>query len=214
MRAFAALLLLCLAVSAFAQDQTPPDLTGYVTRAASSSDFDVNGVRVLCGPDTQVDSPAAHPPQRILEQGCPQQAPYVGLPIDLYGKRNRKSNTIAATRIVFRPVPLGDVSSYAIVEAVLNRSPNSLELRADGYRIHITPATALRFDAPLHSLADVGINLWITYSGAQQPDGSILARRASPPLARSSFPPASASCLPPARFTSISASRSQQATHG
>jgi hypothetical protein len=50
MRALASLILLCLTTTAFTQDRSPdPILTGYVTRAASSSDFDVNGIHILCG---------------------------------------------------------------------------------------------------------------------------------------------------------------------
>lgn len=30
-----------------------PMVQGYVTRVASASDFDVNGMRIYCGPDTQ-----------------------------------------------------------------------------------------------------------------------------------------------------------------
>lgn len=36
-------LLLCLASTAFSQDDQEPSLTGYVTRVASASDFDVDG---------------------------------------------------------------------------------------------------------------------------------------------------------------------------
>ena len=48
--------LLCFATAADAQDQAQcPILSGYVTRAASGSDFDVNWTRILCDQETRTE---------------------------------------------------------------------------------------------------------------------------------------------------------------
>lgn len=171
MKAPVPLLFFCLAIPLFPQDQPTPTLRGYVTRAASPSDFDVNGVRILCSHET-LTAPTFG---AAYTSGCPQNTPYIGLAMDVYGTREKKLNAIDADHLVARPAPLETVSGDGIVEAVSARSPHSLNVLADGYRILITPSTRLRFDAPLHGLADAGVNVWIKYKGRQQPDGSLRA---------------------------------------
>lgn len=167
-------LLLSLASTASAQYDQGPGLTGYVTRVASSSDFDVNGWHILCNQQT-LTAPA---PGQPFTSGCPQPAPSIGQEMEVYGNWKRKLHAIAAGHLIFKHHSPADIAGYGIIEAVLSRSPQSLEVRADGYTIRITPGSELRFDAPLHSLADISDNVWINYKGVQLPDGSVRASTA------------------------------------
>lgn len=166
--------LLCLASTAFAQDVSDPGYTGYVTRVASSSDFDVNGWHIVCGAKT-LTAPA---PGQAFTYGCPQPAPYLGLPIEVFGTWKRKQRTIVADHLIFKRPSPKEFSSYGIVEAVLSRSPQSTQVRADGYTILITQDTHLKFGAPLQRLSDVRTGIWLDYKGVQGPDGVVRASTA------------------------------------
>jgi hypothetical protein len=63
--------------------------------------------------------------------------------------------------------------------------PNSLLLRADGYHILIEANTAVTWDAPWTSLADVRPGGWIAYKGQARADGVVVAftARLSPNVA-------------------------------
>jgi len=170
----------CFCLAAAAQDNVPvPDLAGYVTRVASASDFDVNGWRILCGPQTNTALVPQRPsPRRVYHPGCPQQPPRIGLAVAVWGTRDKAQFSIAATQLDLGPIPFEKVSSYGIVEAILARSPQALTLRADGYTIRIPASAHLTFRKSLRSLADITTNVWLDYKGEQQTDGTILAREA------------------------------------
>lgn len=178
MRALVSLALLCLAVPAFSQQdgQPTPALTGYVTRVASGSDFDVNGIHVLCGPDTRSELPAGD----AYIAGCPQNPPVLGQMVDIYGHRKKKLNAIVADRLDIKPLAHGDISGFAVIDAVAATSAVSgaIQIRADGYPILITPNTAVAFDAPLHSIADVMTNVWVEYDAKPGSGGVFVARSA------------------------------------
>src|SRR5580692_2812639 len=98
MRALIASLLLCLTSAAWSQNQqATPTLSGSVTRVASGSDFDVNGIRVLCSPSTVIASRDAV----ATQGGCPIDPPVLGQSVDIYGHSKKKLNSIAAERIDF-----------------------------------------------------------------------------------------------------------------
>ncbi|HEX4308432.1 MAG TPA: hypothetical protein VHZ25_00325 [Acidobacteriaceae bacterium] len=175
MRALASLLLLCIATAAYSQEeQSLPILSGYVTRLASDSDFDVNGVRVLCNNDTKTEQPSGdsyHP-------GCPDQ-PYIGLALDVYGHNRKKLHAIVADRINLKAHRLGDVSGYAVIDAVTaGTAAGSLQFRTDGYTLLIDPKTAITFNPPLRSLADVMANVWVNYQAKRRPNGVFVAQAA------------------------------------
>jgi hypothetical protein len=177
MRATHALFLLCLAATAFPQDEpTTPVLSGYVTRAASGSDFDVNGIRILCGPDTHTELPAGD----AYTPGCPQNPPFLGQMVDVYGHSKKKLNAIVADRLDVKPLPHAEISGYAVIDAVTEATnlSGAIQIRADGYPILISPSTAVAFDPPLRSIADVMTNVWVEYDAKPATGGVFLARSA------------------------------------
>src|ERR1035438_8315367 len=110
------LIVLCLSTAAFSQpsELVSPVLVGYVTRAVSGSDFDVNGVRVICGPDTKVGSPTAV----SYASGCGEVAPAFGQKIEVYGHLNKKKLTVAAQWLDIKPIARDDISGFAVIDAV------------------------------------------------------------------------------------------------
>jgi len=172
MRAPGPWLLFFVAGAAFLQaQQTPPLLTGYVTRSASGSDFDVNAERILCGPDTRYglsngDSYSA---------GCPERAPVPGQMVDVYG--HRKKRVIVADRLEFRPLSHGDISGFAVIDAVLSaKAGGDIEIRADGYPMVITPKTEVQFVPPISGPADIMTNVWVEYDAKPGKNGVFVAR--------------------------------------
>jgi len=163
MRGLAYYWLLIAAAAACGQGQPPtPILSGFVTRVASGADFDVNATRILCGPDTQIASPN----RDSYIPGCPEQPPVLGQEVNVYGHRRTKQNAIVAERLEFKPVSRGEISGSAVVDAVLQADASgqgTIEIRADGYRIAITPRTEVEFVAPLRTPADIMTNVWVDY---------------------------------------------------
>lgn len=170
-----AVLLCLLSSAAFAEtDTTVPATKGYVTRVVSPTDFDVDGFRILCDGKTQFESTSdektflAHPARKH----------YLGQPASVFGVRNNKAHTIAATKVIVTAPAEESVSGLAIIDDLLpgdKAQPGERYIRADGYRIRITPKTKTTFDAPLASLTTVGTNVWIAYSGNIQADGTLVA---------------------------------------
>lgn len=175
MRLLSLLILLCSTGLGFSQSDQPPGVTGYVTRATSPSDFDVDGWRILCGPGTETGSASQH----LYQQGCPQSTPPIGEAVVVHGARNKKQHAIAATRLDLDSVPGGEISGSAVVESVSASSgPGALRVRADGYGLLIDAATEVSFKQPLRSLGDVAPGTWIEYKGRQQPGGTVVVRSA------------------------------------
>ena len=160
MRALAVFFLLCFSVSVFSQQSQSPILSGYVTRAASGSDFDVNGIRVLCGAETRIESPAGD----SYYGGCFEKTPIIGLGVDVYGQRKKKLNAVAAERIDVKRIAHEEIAGMAVIDGVLEaQAPGAVRVRADGYPILITAQTAVTIEAPLQSLSDVMPNVWMEY---------------------------------------------------
>ncbi|MGA7522870.1 MAG: hypothetical protein WBW84_10330 [Acidobacteriaceae bacterium] len=180
MRALLVCCVVCLTAAAAAQDSDPvPALTGYVTRVNSAADFDVSGWHIVCGPETKTTMLPQHPSRRHgYDSGCPQEPPRIGLPAAVWGTLDRKQQAIQATQLDLGPVPLGNIFSYGIIEAILSQSPQSLIVRADGLTIRVDSPIHPEFKAPLHSLADVTTNVWLDYKGEQEADGTVLAGEA------------------------------------
>jgi hypothetical protein len=181
-----ALVLLCGLVRvsvAVSQSTQTPDLDGYVTRVASTSDFDVNGFRILCGPNTQTIVGQPQSKEVLSNQGCPPDRLYLGEPMKIYGSMKKKEHAAEAARIEAQPVVRGEVTGSAVIDALpsLNfagAQPESLMVRADGYRILIGRATTIAWDPPPNSLAAVVPGDWIEYKGKQRADGIIEAESA------------------------------------
>jgi Domain of unknown function (DUF5666) len=154
-----------------------PNVDGYVTRVASAQDFDVNGLRVLTSPKTHtvVNNPTV-PRANVPFKPC------FGQSAKIFGKLDKKHHTITATEIRF-DIPAEDtVSGFAIIDLIPRQDhfkPQQLLVRADGYLILISPDTTFQSNLPDQSLAAIHTNVWITYHGHRQPDGTIRADKAS-----------------------------------
>ena len=160
-----------------------PEIDGYVTRVKSSSDFDVNGFRVLCGKDTQTKIGQPQSKAFLSNQGCPQDTPLLGQPMQIYGTVKKKEQAVEATLIEAQPIIAGEISGSAVIDAMsaLDSSgahSDTLMVRADGYPIHIDSRTEISWSAPLNSLNGVKAGDWIEYKGRQRVDGVVEAESA------------------------------------
>jgi hypothetical protein len=171
-----------------AQDLQHPDLDGYVTRAASPSDFDVNGIRILCNEKTQSQEPV---PSTVLgagkektgTQGCPSHTPYVGEPMKVYGAMKKKAHTLAAILIDASAIKPGEISGSAVIDALPNESaggkhPDGLLVRADGYAIRINAQTDVDWSGGLHGAGDVKAGDWMEFKAAPAKNGEYTAQKA------------------------------------
>jgi hypothetical protein len=155
-----------------------PRVTGYVTRVTSAQDYDVSFVRVLTAKKTHyvVGDPT------VLRANIPYK-PYVGQQAKVFGDFDKKHHTIAATEIRFDVPPFDDsVSGFAIIDLIPQQdhsNPHQLLVRADGYLILISTDTTFQSNLPDQSLAAIHTNVWIAYHGRHQPNGTILADKAS-----------------------------------
>lgn len=173
------LLFVFSAASAPAQEPVPA-ISGYVTHITSPTVFDVNGSHIVCDGSTMFGVEAngiktsTHTPTDL----------YIGEAIDVYGKGNKKTHTVAATTVATSLDQPKQLNGSAIISSIpsprtVKTKPGGLLVRADGYRILITAKTQTKFDAPLTSLSGVSTNTWITYQGKLRPDGILLAESAA-----------------------------------
>lgn len=126
-------------------------------------------------------TPAASSPPARPTFPVAQDPPSLGQLVNVYGHRKKKFNAIAADRLDIKPLPHDNVSGFAVIDAIIGTSPSApgtLEIRADGYPILISPKTAVTFNAPLNSLADVMTNVWVAYDARPGPGGVYLAQKA------------------------------------
>jgi len=177
-------LLLCsifAVCAALPYAQEGPVLTGYVTRVASSSDFDINRFRIVCNGKAGDDS---QPPRdkTIPVAKCPGEAPHIGDTFAIhYRVRDTAMHSIYATRIdKQRSSSPGAVSGSAVIDAMpieeaVGAKLTDLTVRADGYRIRITAKTKIDWAPPLQSLADVKTGDWIKYKGKINAAGMLIA---------------------------------------
>lgn len=154
----------------------PPDLAGYITRIASPTDFDVAGKHVILSPETTY---GVQNDKQILSTRTPLPLA-LGQSVDIMGRLDRKHHTITAQFVFTHPYQPLAISGAGIVDLLVPASatPTDRILRADGYLLRIHPGTALTFVPPLTAAASVSTNLWISYHGIQQADGTILLDRA------------------------------------
>ena len=168
------------------QDEEP-SFTGYVTRAASGSDFDVNGIHIQCGGVPR----GAHQPVYGVKQsavGCPCNTPFIGEKLIVDGfqsivyddPKRHVANFINATGIESEQFEPREISGSAVIDAspvpeATGAQAPELLVRADGYRIRISGKTTVKWDPPLQSLADVKAGNWIRYKGNQDSAGVLVA---------------------------------------
>ncbi len=181
MRASLVWLLLGAFLAPAFQSQTPdaPAIDGYVTRAASSSDFDVDGVRVFC-------SGVEYLPPGTVRSGvkppvsCPAQTPFLGEHLAIYGAEDAQGRSAYATRIEIRLPKQGFLFGSAVIDAIPPQEtsvapPLELLVRADGRWICLTSRTKIEWAPPLRSLADVKAGDWIQYKGRPDASGVLIA---------------------------------------
>lgn len=168
------------AVSLTAQSLEHPRVDGYVTRVASSSDFDVEGLRIFCGDKTHSREPApmAKPGAdsgaaggKLSTQGCPAHMPYVGQPMKVYGAMKKKEHAVEATLIDAAATKRAEISGSAVIDALLENnaagtSADGLLVRTDGYAIRIDKRTEVSWGGQLHGLGDVQAGDWIEYKAS------------------------------------------------
>ncbi len=175
------MLALAIALPAQRAAASLPALDGYVTRAASPTDFDVNGFRVLAdGKTTFIQDVRTSAGTAMTTVDAPH--PVLGAHAQVYGKMDRRQHTIQAETAEFATSPDAEVKGGAVIDALpAPQAGNAGEklIRADGYRILLTPKTTMKFDAPLASLSDVRTNLWISYKGERRADGVVVASSAT-----------------------------------
>lgn len=182
MNQFSAVLFLFLLGHAVGLGQQPaeqPAIQGYVTRSASGSDFDADGVHVLCGPETFSQAPGAH----VAWSGCPAQTPYVGEQATIYGKKTKDHSAVAATRIELKIPEWKEVSGSAVIDAAPVRSgpdipPGGMLLRADGYWILVPAHARISSAPPVLAAMDVQPNIWLDYKAKPRGDGVLVAASA------------------------------------
>ena len=150
-----------------------------MTRAASPSDFDVNAIRIQC--DEKTASGWSNTAQG--HGGCPRETPVLGEYVAVYGRRQKKQNTIAATRITEHPETYGRVSGSAVIDAApIRNAPGELAgtimVRADGYWIVLPFNADITLWGGMQSVEQVDANTWIEYKGKMRSDGVVLASRA------------------------------------
>lgn len=175
-------MLICIAAACACAQETEeqPKLLGFVTRVATTSDFDVNGVRITCGPETF----SMEPGSQEYVSGCPADRPVLGESVRVFGRFIKGQNTLAATKLDFKAPELKDVSGSAVIDAAPDRRPlgapaGSLMIRADGYRILIERATQTTWMGPIHSLGDITANTWVEYKAKARSDGVLVADSAT-----------------------------------
>ncbi|HLJ77180.1 MAG TPA: hypothetical protein VKT75_07190 [Acidobacteriaceae bacterium] len=202
---------LALALSAVqhATAQVPeerPAIEGFVTRVASSSDFDVNTIRIVCGETTM----SGWSNSDTTFSGCPKVAPKLGEYLTVFGVLRKQQNLLQASKILEHPIKYGEVSGEGVVDAPPIRNapgspPGTIIVRADGYWILIPFKANITFS--IQSVDAVNANTWIKYQGEMRPDGIVVANsiRLDPNITtpheekfreKSEYDPASASATP------------------
>jgi hypothetical protein len=173
------LLFLVQSVGLGQQPDEKPAIQGFVTRSASASDFDADGVHVVCGHETMTEAPGA----QEAWSGCPGQQPYVGEQITVYGKQAKDHSTVAATRIELKIPEWKEVSGSAVIDAAPVRSgplvpPGGMLLRADGYWILVPAQAKISSAPPVLAANDVQTNLWLDYKAKVRGNGVLVAESA------------------------------------
>ena len=155
----------------------PPALNGYVTRAGSPSDFDVNGFHVLLTGKTLIELPNSG--SAIAADDLKL---YVGLPIQVFGKIQDKRHSITATKLTLLQPAQQKIATTGVIDGVPSApldasSPGDHLVRADGYLVLISAATATTFNPPLDGTSAFQVNVWVSFQGTQRRDGVIVADR-------------------------------------
>jgi hypothetical protein len=160
-----------------AQEPTPA-INGYITRAVSRGNFDVNGIRVISTPRTEFVVKKVAADGSIRASG----ALYLGMPIQVFGDMNHNEHTVTAARVVMLEAESPTVvKGFGLIDRLLmpisSEGPGrqSILVRADGYAVQVDEKTSSVFTAPLASLDEIHTDVWLSFSGQQRADGVVVA---------------------------------------
>ena len=143
-----------------------PLLTGYVTAINPSGTFELDSGRIELQPGATFSRRTGNASVTLPEL----PAPFLGEVFDCYGRFDAKRNVLLVKHLAeVVPVP-GSIASRGMIEVVTTGPTNVV--RADGFLLHLTPATQLHFEDDL-KLETLGPNQWIAYKGTLHPDGSV-----------------------------------------
>ncbi len=150
-------------------------VSGPVTRITSQRDFEVDGTHVTTTADTVI----SYTREFVASLGPPDLTVRLGQTAEVSGKFDGKTHSLQATKLKLLLVPdSGTVSGLGIIDLIPpadpSAPPNTLIVRADGNLIIITPDTAFTSTLPDPSLHGIHTNVWISYHGGRNADGTVL----------------------------------------
>jgi len=151
-----------------------PTVHGYITAVRPPDGFDVNGEHVTTTAETRFGPIGKKNP---VSNGPMRDSVQIGVWVEVFGAQDRQAKTVAAQTVLFRDDSDRKVTGLGVIDKVISTAPE-LELAADGYRIRVSPGTAVKFPRDLKSAADVYPGLWVLYEGKLGPDGLLVASKA------------------------------------
>ena len=160
-------------------EEPRPALDGYITRAASPSDFDVNGFHVILTGGMSIEQHSAKGKSAIA---AGDMKLYVGQPVEVYGTIQEKSHSIPATKLILLQAELQKIGVTGVIDGVFSAPsgapPGDHLVRADGYLVLISSATAVTFNPPLDGTSAFQVNVWVSLEGTPRRDGVMVAEKA------------------------------------
>ncbi len=150
-----------------------PLFDGFVT-AVTPQGIDVNGAHLRFTPDSLIQRHGEHTAE--LTHALP--AVYLGQPAKVYGKYDKRAETVTVQQLTLTPPSPAQVSGIGIIDTVSGSGSTSSLVRADGRLLSIAPSARLVFVPPLTPATPFRTNLWIRYRGEQQVDGTVVVRDA------------------------------------
>jgi hypothetical protein len=113
----------------------------------------------------------------------PSFHPFVGEFVEVFGStpKGKSHAPILASRVNEVPPILGDVHGTAIIDFVPPADPSVADyiVRADGFILRIPHSAGVKFEEPLTPQPGFKTNVWISYHGGLQKDGTILVSEAT-----------------------------------
>ena len=172
-------LILCLFPITLTAQSTSPVASGYITVVNSDGSFAVEGTPVLSEPKIEYSVKDA----KGVTGSNPSFHPFVGEFVEVFGSapKGKAGTPILASRLVELPPVLGDIHGTAIIDFVPQTETAGADyvVRADGFILRIPHTASVKFEEPLTPQTGFRPNVWISYHGALQKDGTILVSDAA-----------------------------------
>ncbi len=151
-----------------------PMVAGYVTAVEPGGAFSVQGVPIALTAKTKLYTLVA----KVSTPIDHLEAPYVGEPMQVWGRFDKKTHTITAEYVHVVPPAAASIAGKAMIDAATPGGDDVRMVRADGFRLKLTAATTMHYNEPIASLKDLGTNQWITYTGVHEVDGVVTVKEA------------------------------------